>query len=80
MKTALKTLLNAVRRAWLLYQVRSLEITLDGINECLPSVRDPLLRRRMELSRDAARREVTKLRAAYTATLPPGKRVIWRAA
>lgn len=80
MKSALISALTALRRAWLIYQIRSLEITLDGIADCLPTVRDPLLRRRMELSRDAARREVTKLRAEYTATLKPGQRVIWSAA
>lgn len=77
MKSALKTALTALRRAWLIYQIRSLEITLDGINECLPSVRDPLLRRRMEISRDANRRELTRLRAEYTGTLQPGRRIVW---
>lgn len=76
----MKNLLNLIRRAWLIYQIRSLEITLDGIAECLLTVRDPLLRRRMEISRAAARRERTRLRADYTATLKPGQRVIWSAA
>ena len=56
---------------------RNDEITLDGIADCLPTVRDPLLRRRMELSRDANRRELTRLRAEYTATLQPGRRIVW---
>ena len=77
MKSALISALTLVKRAWLLYQIRSLEITLDGIADCLPAVRDPLLRRRMELSRDANRRELTRLRAEYTATLQPGRRIVW---
>ncbi|MFM7009624.1 MAG: hypothetical protein ACKO0Z_09895, partial [Betaproteobacteria bacterium] len=75
MKNTLISALTALRRSWLLYQIRSLEITADGITECLLTVRDPLLRRRMEISRDANRRELTRLRADYTATLKPGRRV-----
>ena len=77
MKSALKSALTVAKRCWLLYQIRSLEINADGITECLLTVRDPLLRRRMEISRDANRRELTRLRADYTATLKPGQRVIW---
>lgn len=76
----MKSLLTAIRRAVLLFQIRSLEITVDGQNQALEYVRDQITRKRIEVARMAARRELARLRGKYNATLPPGKRVIWAAA
>ena len=80
MKTALTRTWTAARRLALRFQIRSLETTIDGQSECLESVRDPLLRQRITIARHEARRELAKVRAAYVATLPPGRRVTWRLA
>lgn len=76
----MKSLLTTIRRAILLFQVRSLEQQLDGMAECLDVVRDPLTRQRIASARELARRELARVRANYNATLPPGRRVIWGAA
>lgn len=73
----MKSLLIAIRRAVLLFQIRSLEITVDGQNQALECVRDQITRQRIEVARMAARRELARLRAKYNATLPPGRRVTW---
>ncbi len=73
----MKSLLNIIRRAILMYQIRSLEITIAGQNECLECIGDKLLQGRIIIARSIARRELAKVRAEYNATLPPGKRVIW---
>jgi len=80
MKTALKSALTAIRRAFLLYQVRSLEIHLDGIDAVLEGVRDPLALERALVAKAIARRELARVRSEYVATLPPGRRVVWSAA
>lgn len=76
----MKSILTAIRRAILMFQIRSLEITIAGQNECLEYVRDQITRQRIEVARMAARSELATLRAKYNATLPPGRRVIWSAA
>ena len=73
-------LINLMRRVWLYFAIRSVEITIAGQNECLDCVRDPLLHGRITLARSEARRELARLRGRYNATLPPGKRVVWRLA
>jgi len=80
MKTTIKTALTALRRAFLLYQVRSLEIHLDGIDAALEGVRDPLAIERARIAQAIARRELARVRSEYVATLPPGRRVVWSAA
>ena len=80
MKSALFSALTAIKRLWLWFAIRSVEITLYGQSECLECVRDPLLHGRILLARAEARRELARLRAAYNATLPPGKRITWRLA
>ena len=70
-------LTNLLRRVWLYFPIRSVEITIAGQNECLDCVREPLLHSRILLARTEARRELARLRARYNATLPPGKRVTW---
>ncbi len=80
MKSALFSALTAARRVGLWFAIRSVEITIDGQTECLNHVRDPLRHGRILLARAEARRELARLRAAYNATLPPGKRITWRLA
>lgn len=72
--------ITLIRRGWLLFQIRSLETTIDGQTDALACVADPFCRERIALSRKAARRELVRVRAAYVATLPAGSRVIWEAA
>jgi Lar family restriction alleviation protein len=60
MKTALKTTWTAARRWALHFQMRSLEIQIDGMTECLDCVGDPLLVGRIQIARSVARRELAK--------------------
>ena len=76
----MKNALNAARRWALHFQMRSLEIQIDGMTECLDCVGDPLLVGRIQIARSVARRELAKVRANYNATLPPGSRATWRMA
>ena len=80
MKTALKTTWTAARRWALHFQMRSLEIQIDGMTECLDCVGDPLLAARIQIARSVARRELARIRARYNETLPPGSRATWRMA
>lgn len=80
MKSALKSALTAARRAFLRFQIRSLEIHLDGIDAALEGVRDSLAIERARVAQAIARRELARVRSEYVATLPPGRRVIWSAA
>jgi len=77
MKTAIKTTWIAARRMALHVQMRCLESHIDGCDECLECVADPLTRQRIVVARCVARRELARLRAEYSATLPVGKRVVW---
>ena len=69
--------MKTIKRAWLKWQISSLDIQIDGMAECLECVADPLTRQRIVVARCVARREVARLRAEYSATLPVGKRVVW---
>ncbi len=69
--------MKTIKRAWLKWQISSLDIQIDGMAECLECVADPLTRQRIVVARCVARRELARLRAEYTATLPVGKRVVW---
>jgi hypothetical protein len=72
----MKALLNTIKRAILMYQIRSLETTIHGQNICLAVV-DPLMQGQIIIARSMARKELARARSEYNATLPPGKRVIW---
>lgn len=72
--------MRLLRRAVLRCQMRALEITIDGASECLACVSDPARRFQIEIARSTARRELARVRAAYQATLPPGRRQTWRLA
>ena len=69
--------MKTIKRAWLKWQISSLNIQIDGMAECLECVADPLTRQRIVVARCVARRELARLRAEYSATLPVGKRVVW---
>jgi len=72
MKTAIKTTWTAFLRMALRFQIRCLLAHIDGCDECLECVRDPLLVMRIKVSRNISCRELAKVRAAYNATLKPG--------
>ncbi len=80
MKTAIKSTWIAARRMALHFQMRSLEQHIDGCDECLACVRDPLIVMRINVSRNISCRELAKVRAAYNATFRPGVRNVWRTA
>ena len=80
MKTAIKTTWTAFRRMALRFQMRCLLAHIDGCDECLACVRDPLLVMRIKVSRNLSCRELAKVRAAYNATFAPGVRNVWRTA
>jgi len=76
----MKSLLTAIRRWILLFQVRSLEITIDGQNQTLECVRDQTTWSRIIFARADAKRELARLRAEYNATFAPGVRKVWMTA
>jgi hypothetical protein len=80
LKTTLTVTLNALMRAGLYFQIRSLEITLDGQDKCLELVRCPVTLFKIEMARQNTRHELAKARGAYNATLPVGRRRVWRLA
>ena len=80
MKSAIVRTLTAARRVVLWFQIRSVEITIDGQTEVIELVRDPLLHGRILLARAEARRELARLRAEDIATFKPGVRRTWSAA
>ncbi len=80
MKTAIKTASTAIKRWLALYQLRSIEITLAGALDTLPSVRCQHTRSEMQLAIAAMRRELAAARARYIALLPPGQRITWELA
>ncbi len=77
MKTVIRNTLTAARRMALHFQMRSLESHIDGCDECLACVLDPLLVMRIKVSRNISCRELAKVRAAYNATFEPGVRRVW---
>lgn len=57
----MKNIYNAIRSAFLLFQIRCLEATIDGQSECLEIVRDPALSNRILIAQVNARREMRRL-------------------
>lgn len=65
-------------KRWALYfQMRSLEICIDGMSECLDLVRDPETINRIVMAQINARRELRHIRAEYRQLRPNRK---WRLA
>lgn len=80
MKKTISKAANFARRALLSYQARTLEAQLDGMDECMECVKDPLTRNRIIVARPIAQRELARIRAEYSATFPAGVRFTWRTA
>lgn len=76
----MKTIAILLKRVGLWLAIYELDITIKGQTECLQCVSDPDLLFRIEIARSNARRERTKLRGEYNATLPVGHRKMWRMA
>ena len=77
LKTASTATINLVKRAGLWLQIRNLETLIDGQGKALEVVTCPLTAYRITLARSAARRQLARLRAEYSATFPPGVRFVW---
>lgn len=73
----MRRLMTALRRAIALYQVRTLEITLDGQHQALQSIRCRDTRACIEAARRITERELATARAKYIALLPVGERRTW---
>lgn len=84
MKTTLKTALTAAitlaKRLALAFQIRSLEIMIDGQNKALSVVFCPVTAFKITIARTNTRAELARLRAEYNATFPAGIRRTWRMA
>lgn len=80
MKTVIRNALAVARRIPLRCQMRSLESHIDGCDECLECVSDPLTVMRIKVSRSISCRELARVRAKYNATFAPGVRNVWRTA
>ena len=75
----MKKFINSVRRAFLLFQMRSLEAVIDGQSECLECISDPFLSNRILMAQINARKELRRVRAEYNA-IRPVRREYWRLA
>lgn len=80
MKTKFARASQALKRAWLMFKIRSLETTLDGQNRALRMVSCHTTRWKIEAARIETKRGLATLRAAYSRTLPPGQMALWRLA
>ena len=76
----MKTALEAIKRAWVLFQIRALEATLDGQNKALSVIDCPVTCWKLEARRMRTKRRIKSLRSQYSNTLPPGRMVTWRVA
>lgn len=76
----MKRAITMLRRIKLHFQMRSMEITLDGQNRALQCVCDQITQERIIFARADAQRELSRLRAEYSATFAPGVRNVWRTA
>lgn len=77
MKTAI---LNAIRRGFALFRLRSLEIRLHDMNEAMQCVEDEETRIAISLARAQTRRDLKAARDEYLSLLPAGKRRTWQSA
>lgn len=76
----MKQLVNAIRQAIAWMQMRSLEQSLQGKLDTLPSVTDESTRTAMRFTIDQLRADLAQARAHYTSFLPAGNRIVWRTA
>ena len=80
MQTNLKHAARIIKRAWVLFQIRALEATLDGQNQALRLVECQCTRWKIETARGNTKRALAQLRSEYSLLLPPGQTVTWRLA
>jgi len=80
LKAALTAASTTVIRLLAYWQMRGLEIQIDGMDKALACVTCPLTASRIEQARHLARAELARARAEYSATFPPGIRHVWRLA
>lgn len=80
LKTALTATVTQARRLGLLFQIRSLEILIDGQSKALEALTCPVTAYRIIVARCDARHELAITRAEYNATFPAGIRRTWRMA
>lgn len=80
LKTALTAAVTQLRRLALLYQIRSLEIMIDGQSRALELVTSPIHAFKITIARSNARHALAITRAGYNATFPAGVRRTWRMA
>lgn len=73
-------MISLIIRLWLLFQIRCVQATIYGQDECLACVGDPMLHSRILIARHHAKGELARLRAAYHARLPVGRVRIWERA
>lgn len=73
----MKKLIQALRRNWAYWTMRSIEINLAGMVDTLPFVRCELTRQAMRLQIKAVSRDLCKARAHYQSFLPVGQRRTW---
>ena len=73
----MKALVTKLRRALLMFQIRTLEADIDGYGRALESLSDTDLRLRVDASRNLALHTLSRLRGEYTATFLPGTRFTW---
>lgn len=73
-------MIRALRRFILALKIRAQEAHIDGCAEALDHITDPGTQFRIQIARRNARAELARLRSAYNALLPPGRRRTWRMA
>ena len=77
MWTVARNMRTDTKRKALHVQMRCLESHIEGCDECLECVRDPVVTLRIKVSRNISCRELARVRAAYNATFEPGVRRVW---
>ena len=70
-------MLNLLKRAYLLFMIRSLERELHDQRESLRTVQDTNTYKHIALAESEMREELSKFRSAYTALLPVGEINVW---
>ena len=70
-------MLNLLKRAYLLFMIRSLERELHDQMNALGHVRSVNDFKRISLAAADTRRHLAHYRAEYNSLLPPGKRETW---
>ena len=73
----MSTLFNALKRAYLLFMIRSLERELHDQRNASQHVRSVTDLKRIVIAEGETREELAKFRSAYTALLPVGEINVW---